>query len=348
MKGSPIVLILAMLALFATAPAVVADQLDMQGVIASDELKADVNQPYIVKKGDTLWDIADHFFKDPWKWVKIWERNLYITNPDLIYPGNKVWFDGSRPGGLSSVSPQPKVVIKPVERLEGEIDSSIIMTALMRQDFINPAEVQGVGHLLASGDDRLNFAVHDRVYMKLNQPAKAGELFDVFRTTDAVVDPATGAAVGVLVIHLGQVRVISQEDGTYRGMVEKSFEEMSQGDRLKPARDPDLKIRPQVAERALSGSVMYIRDDGREAGQHQVLGISLGINDGIKAGTVLSIYQSGRSVEDAVGGEAVVLPKEKVGDLIVLVPQERASLALITNSTAPTHIGDAVLSSGQQ
>lgn len=348
MKGSPIILMLVILALFATAPAAMADELDMQGVITSDALKADVNQPYIVKKGDTLWDIADHFFKDPWKWLKIWERNLYITNPDLIYPGNKIWFDGTRAGGLSSVTPQPKVLIKPVERLEGEIDASIMMTALMRQDFINPDEVQGVGHLLASRDDRLNFAVHDRVYMKLNQPAKAGELFDVFRTTDAVVEPATGVAVGVLVIHLGQIRLISQEDGTYRGVVEKAFEEMSRGDRLKPARDANLKIRPQTAERALSGSVMYIRDDGREAGQHQVLGISLGIKDGIKAGTVLSIYQSGRAVDDAVSGKAVTLPKEKVGDLIVLVPQQSASLALITNSTAPIHIGDAVLSNGQQ
>jgi len=348
MKCSPMILILTMLGLFAAAPAALSDELDMKGVIPAEALKADVSQPYVVKKGDTLWDIAAHFFKDPWKWVKIWERNLYITNPDLIYPGNKIWFDGRRPGGLSSVSPQPKVVIKPVERLEGEIDSSIMMTALMRQDFINPDEVQGVGHLLASRDERINFAVHDHLYLKLKQPAKAGDLFDVFRTTDPVVEPASGQTVGVLVIHLGQVRITSEEDGTYRGVVEKAFEEMSRGDRLKPARDPNLKIMPQIAEKALSGSVMYIRDDGREAGQNQVLGITLGLNDGIKAGTMLSIYRSGRIIEDKVSGEPVRLPKEKVGDLIVLVPQAHASLALITNSTAPTNIGDAVLSSGQQ
>ncbi len=56
-------------------------------------LKPNVSQPYIVKKGDTLWDIANHFFKDPHRWLQIWERNLYITNPDLIYPGNEIWFD---------------------------------------------------------------------------------------------------------------------------------------------------------------------------------------------------------------------------------------------------------------
>ncbi len=61
-------------------------------------LKPDVSQPYVVKPGDTLWDIADHFFKDPHRWMQIWERNLYITNPDLIYPGNKIWFDPAAVG----------------------------------------------------------------------------------------------------------------------------------------------------------------------------------------------------------------------------------------------------------
>ena len=55
--------------------------------VSEADIKPDLPQPYIVKKGDTLWDIANYFFKDPHKWLKIWERNLYITNPDLIYPG---------------------------------------------------------------------------------------------------------------------------------------------------------------------------------------------------------------------------------------------------------------------
>ena len=347
MKFSPFMMMLAIFAMFSVTQVVHADELDMQAVSSAD-LKADTSQPYIVKKGDTLWDIADHFFKDPWKWVKVWERNLYITNPDLIYPGNKIWFDGRSAGGISTVKPQPRIVIKPAERLEGAVDSSIMMTALMRQDFIQPEQIEGVGHVLGSLDDRLNFAAHDRVYLKLNQPAKAGALFDIFRTTDSIADPASGEEVGVLVEHLGQVRVVSQEDGTYRGKIERAFAEISRGDRLKPARDPDLKISPQVAEKPLHGSILYIRDDGREAAQHQVVGISMGMNNGIEAGTVLSIYQQGRVVEDKVTDQDVRLPKERVGELIVLVPQKKASLALITKSTAPVHIGDAVLGGNGQ
>ncbi len=43
---------------------------------------------YTIKPGDTLWDIANYFFKDPFLWPFIWKANPSITNPDLIYAGN--------------------------------------------------------------------------------------------------------------------------------------------------------------------------------------------------------------------------------------------------------------------
>jgi LysM repeat protein len=46
--------------------------------------------PYIIKQGDTLWDIANTFFKDPFLWPFLWKANPAITNPDLIFAGNKL------------------------------------------------------------------------------------------------------------------------------------------------------------------------------------------------------------------------------------------------------------------
>jgi LysM repeat protein len=45
---------------------------------------------YTIKQGDTLWDIANAFLKDPFLWPFIWKANPSITNPDLIYAGNKL------------------------------------------------------------------------------------------------------------------------------------------------------------------------------------------------------------------------------------------------------------------
>lgn len=346
MKLNPLLLVALLPGLLLATVEVQAETLDMPPAITASDVKSNLPQPYIVKKGDTLWDIADYFFKDPWKWLKIWERNLYITNPDLIYPGNKIWFDGNRikQGGLTTVSPQPTVVIKPVERLEGAVDSSIMLAALERQDFISASDVEGMGYVLDSRDERINYGVNDHVYLRLQQPARQDDLFDVFRTADEVRDPASGDVVGVLVEHLGQIRVDSAADGLYRGVVTKGFEEISRGDRLKPAKVIDPKIVPSTPDQQLTGTVMYIRNNANEAGQNQVIGISLGITNGVKPGTALSIYKAGRMVEDKVSGEDVRLPREKIGRLLVLVPQDRASIALITSSTQSINIGDAVLS----
>ena len=47
-------------------------------------------EDYLVKKGDTLWDISDYFLKDPWEWKKLWENNPQIENPHLIYPDDLI------------------------------------------------------------------------------------------------------------------------------------------------------------------------------------------------------------------------------------------------------------------
>ncbi len=342
MRFSPVITVV-LFSFFAVLN-VSADELN---VVPSHELRPEASQPYIVKKGDTLWDIADHFFQNPRQWLKIWEKNLYITNPDLIYPGNKIYFNGGKSGGLEVVKLEPRVVVKPVERLEGAIDASVVMTALMRQDFIHSDELEGAGYILDSRDERINFGQHDHVYVKLNQPAAPGTLLDVFRTTKAIINPATGHDMGILVEHLGQIRVTSEEGGIHRGVVARAFEEISRGDRLKLARDSNMRIIPQSASQKLKGSVMFMRHGGREATQQQVLGISLGSRDGIKPGMVMSIYKAGRTVDDAVSGEKAQLPREKAGELIVLVPQEQASLALVTNFMAPIHIGDTVLGNTQ-
>ncbi len=319
------------------------DELSMPEV-SEDDLRPNIPQPYIVKKGDTLWDIAKYFFKDPLKWYKIWERNLYITNPDLIYPGNEIWFDvrQKKTGGLTTVRPEPQAIVKPVERLEARIDPTLVVSALRRQDFISPAEVQGVGYILEGEDERIHFGADDRLYLKLNREAKPGDRFDVFRTGDPVRDPKTHRVVGVLVEHLGRVEITGRKNGLYRSVVTEAFAELARGDRLKPARDVDTRLEPVYPGGTLSGSVMYIRDHAAEAGQGQVVGINLGSRQGLSAGAVLSVHKAGRKVRDPVTGKRTTLPEEKIGELIVLVPQPSASIALVTSSERPINIGDTV------
>jgi nucleoid-associated protein YgaU len=44
---------------------------------------------HTVVRGDTLWDIAERYLDDPWRYRELAQLSR-IRNPDLIYPGNKV------------------------------------------------------------------------------------------------------------------------------------------------------------------------------------------------------------------------------------------------------------------
>jgi hypothetical protein len=150
--------------------------------------------------------------------------------------------------------------------------------------------------------------------------------------------------VGVLVNHLGSVEVTSVEDGVYRGTILTAFEEIQRTDRLKRALPQDYNIKLEYPEKVPSGHVMYIRQDAGEAGQGQVIGIDLGSDDGLRSGSVLGVYRAGRKIRDKVYTEETyrALPEEKVGEVIVLVAQEGASIVMISQSSSAINKGDLI------
>lgn len=59
---------------------------------------------YTIQKDDTLWDISETFFGDPYFWPKIWSVNAQIQNPHEIIPRSVVQFvpgTASEPPGMS-------------------------------------------------------------------------------------------------------------------------------------------------------------------------------------------------------------------------------------------------------
>ncbi|MDW7551044.1 LysM peptidoglycan-binding domain-containing protein [Pseudoalteromonas peptidolytica] len=81
-------------------------------------VKADAPQHYVVKKGDTLWDISKMYLRSPWKWKQLWQWNPNIANPDLIYPGDNLKLQYDAHGnpmlildkGIKKLSPHVRVI----------------------------------------------------------------------------------------------------------------------------------------------------------------------------------------------------------------------------------------------
>jgi LysM repeat protein len=71
------------------------------------------DQSYVIKKGDTLWDLAFKFLGDPFQWPQLWHQNSFIANPNLIYPGSTLVVHGggdqTPPGSQSAAAATPSV-----------------------------------------------------------------------------------------------------------------------------------------------------------------------------------------------------------------------------------------------
>lgn len=75
------------------------------------EIRPGAPERHVVVKGDTLWGIADKYFKHPWRWPQLWAANRdSIKNPHRIYPHQSLSLGLAAP---ASPRPVPSVQVQP-------------------------------------------------------------------------------------------------------------------------------------------------------------------------------------------------------------------------------------------
>ena len=331
-----------------------------QGETNRELISPTAPQNYTVKQGDTLWDIASVFLRDPWYWPEIWYVNPQVQNPHLIYPGDVLALaygaDGNAQvrlerGGATRLS--PKVRSQPLEGAITAIPYEIVAAFMSRPTVLEKDQIDDAPHVVASRDQHLIAAAGNTIYAVGEIEGDVNSRYNIYHIGEELRDPDDNDVVGYEGIYTASARVTRTGDPTTLEVVE-SARETFDGDKLFSGdSDVPLDFIPHAPASGTEGSIISIVDGISVVGQYQVVVINRGTSHGLEPGHVLTVEEAGLTVRDkhsgmgryASGmGSKVRLPNEKAGTFMVFKTFDRISYGLIMESFAPMRVGDRVAS----
>jgi hypothetical protein len=311
---------------------------------------------YVVKKGDTLWDISSMFLRDPWYWPEIWYVNPQVQNPHLIYPGDVltlVYVDGqpqirSSRGDVAASGTErlsPRIREEQLSDAVTTVPYEIIAPFLDKGMVLQKDEIDGLPHIIALRDDYLLGATGNDAYVR-GDVGGVDSAYSVVHIGEKLVDPDDGALLGYEGIYVAEGLVRRGGDPATVTLGESRREAMK-GDRLLARSEPlPLQFAPRSPDRPVEGRIVHVVDGVTQIGQYQVIVINRGARDGLAPGHVLSVWQAGDQVADnadsSLFGRKVQLPDEQAGLLMVFKTYDRLSYALVVRAQGPMHTLDKV------
>lgn len=322
--------------------------------IIANEVALNPNHPerYVVKKGDTLWDISGVFLQRPWHWPEIWQANPQVENPHLIYPGDELTlvYRNGRPmlelnRGKQTFKMSPEVRELQLEQPISTIAFADIKPFLTKPRVVGDEVMTAAPYVVASANERLISGAGDIVYARgvLAQP---GDDFSVFRGGKAYVDPDSGEVLGYEAIYTGDATVKAIGDPATLDLTFTN-REVNIGDRLLEAEAEDFELQffPRAPEVPMDGQIISVFDGVSQVGQYQIVVLNLGLRDGLELGHVLSLYKGGETIRDVVSADrdaTVTLPDEHAGEAMVFRMFDKVSYAIVMRATSALNLYDRV------
>ena len=317
---------------------------------AQSILKNDYPNEYIVKKGDTLWDISAVFLKSPWLWPQIWQHNSQISNPHLIYPDDIIYLR-YRNGQPYLTTDKSSSKMSPKIRTPGRFAAVSAIPKIALQSFVAGHRIvaadaaEKMPYILAGAGLRNLIASGDEVYIRgtLDPDYNTYHIYRLGRTYGAEHGLSTE---NTEIIKVGTLDVISKQGDISKALVTKSKGLIHKGDII--VRNNELALKPlyhlAAAPQALDGKIIAAVNDSYQIAKYDGVVINLGANSSIYPGHVFNVVKAPVQVEDPRTKELVTISNQVNAVLMVVNVFDNLSYGIVLSASDAVSPGDSLTS----
>jgi hypothetical protein len=327
---------------------------------------------HVVRKGDTLWDLCDSYYQNPWGWPKVWSYNPQVVNPHWIYPGDQLRLrdPNDRLGAAANVSGAGGPGRGGVR---GAVPPRTVF--LRDQGFLGDPKRDVWGELVGAAEDQMLLSHGNRVYLMMRPGVelKSGQELTIFapvRKPDNV--PGARNPPGEIVSVKGTIKIdqFNPKTRVARGEVIESLDVIERGFKIGPIGRRFDVVPPKPAAKSVQARVLSSIYPHEVLGQHQLTFMDRGSEDGLEQGTRMFVLRQGDTWRNSIKvgsgmlkdrvkiesskrvevettpirGDDKEFPSEVVAELRILRTEKYSSLAIVVEASREIEPGDVAVS----
>lgn len=316
--------------------------------------RTNTTNTHLVRKGDTLWDICDHYFQNPYQWPRIWAFNPQIQNPHWIFPGDQVRLRSGQP--LVS-APEPTAGGRLTERSRQVAPDTVFLRS---QGYIDD-DTNNWGEISGAPEEKMMLTDYDDIYLRIGSghDLKVGQELTVYRPLRSV-----GGGKLIEIQGTAKVETWNPKDRIARARITEALDAIERGARVGPIMRRFEVVAPVRNDKDVAAKILTSVQPRQIYGQHTVVFIDQGEDAGLKPGNRLHVMRKGdawhRTQTTGTSAKRIALeddspaatesvpkprnasrlPEEVQAELRVVNVRKRTAMCIVTASDHEIEAGD--------
>jgi len=316
---------------------------------------------HTVRRGDTLWDISQQYFRDPWRWPKIWALNPEITNPHWIFPGQSVRLRDA--GGSAAmvkiaaagdVAPVAEAPLGAVGISRPRAAGAVGGVPQLRQiGFVDEGALKSSGVINGSLEEKIMLATGDHAYVEFPDGAPAAPKpgspalrYSVYRvdTDNPIRSPGSNAVLGYLVHVYGEVVLEGAPERTVaNGRLVDLAEPVERGYRVGPLLPDMRQVAPKTNAVSLTGRVIAAMDPGSLISTQEFVVVNRGRRHGVEVGNRFLVQRQGDGLKrmlESWDTSDPRFPPHTIAEILAVDVRDETTVGWIARGERELRVGD--------